>query len=501
MYRLNKRAFEILFREVEHCSGKDDISKIERQIVMKRLEKLRREKGSPANLDELRDTVVDTFPKFSEKVLKQAVKANQSPGFFSKIKWVVIITTSATGIIWVVNLPYPMIRKPIAKTAPILLLPSFINMDYHYREAIKNLEQGEQLINKATSTADIELGAEKVKAAQKNLDNLPIWFLGYYPQAYCGWFGCSWKFTFDEFEAARRKVAQLDAVVFQDKNALTPLEQAEKAVIIAKQQYEQASNYQEKQQAIASWEAAIDKLEQIPQQTLAGQTAQTKLKAYKRDFENAQIATFITAANQFDLEAEKIKQKQPQIASDLWQQAVNHLNQIPQTNPRYLEAQKLVVTYQVKLKTVVNPRSSTLILAAKQYAFTAAKSSQNPPHPAAKWEQIADLWQKAIEQLENIQIEESSYVEAQKLLAEYQTNLGIITTRKKAENEAQEVIKQINQQIQSLIANPPAKSQDLKNNLQEIITQLKTIKPGTTAYAEAQQLLISANNRQNLLRK
>ncbi len=266
MYRLNKRAFEILLKELETCSGNDEISKIERQIVMKRLEKLRREKGSPITIDELRDTVVDTFPQFSEKVLKQAAKANQPPGFFSNIKWVVILTTTTAGIVWVVNLPYPMIRKPIAKTAPILLLPSFINMDYHYREAIKNLEQAEQLIDKATSTADIELGAEKVKAAQKNLDNLPVWFLDYYPQAYCGWFDCSWKFTFDEFETARRKVAQLDAIVFQDKNALTPLEQAEKAVIIAKQQYEQANNYKQKQQAIASWQAGIDKLEQIPQQ-------------------------------------------------------------------------------------------------------------------------------------------------------------------------------------------------------------------------------------------
>jgi hypothetical protein len=494
MYRLNKRAFEILRAEVEDCSGNDEISKIERQIIIKRLEKLRQEKGSPANLDELHDTVVDTFPQFSEKALKQAAKVNQPPGFFSKIKWTVILTTSAAGIVWVVNLPYPMIRKPIAKAAPILLLPSFVSIDYHYREAIKNLEQAEQLIDQATSPDDIERGAEKVKAAQKNLDNLPVWFLGYYPQAYCGWFGCTWKFTLDEFEGARRKIAQLDAIVFQDKNAFTPLNQAEKAVLIAKQQYEQATNYQEKEQAIASWQAAIDRLEQIPEQTLAGETAQTKLKAYKRDFENAQIGTLIVAASEFDLEAEKVRQKQPQIALDLWEQAVNYLNQVPQTNPRYLEAQKLLAIYQVKLKTVVNPRSITLIAAAKQYAFAAAKSSQNPPHSVAKWQQIVELWQKAMVQLENIQVEESSYVEAQKLLAEYQTNLGIIQTRKEAEMEAQEIIKQVNQQIQNLIASP-ANSPDLKSDLQGIVNQLKTIKAGTTAYAEAQQLLISANNR------
>ncbi len=495
MYRLNNKAFKILLAEVENCSGNDEVSKTERQIVIKRLEKLRQEKASPATINELRDTVIDIYPQFREKVLKQAARANQPPGIFNKIKWTAILVTGAAGVVWVVNLPYPMIRKPVAKTAPILLLPSFISMDYHYREAIKNLEQAEQLVNKATSPADIERGGEKVKAAQQNLDNLPVWFLGYYPQAYCGFFGCTWNFTFDEFEAARRKVAQLDAIVFQDKNALTPLQEGEKALLTAKQRYEQATNSKDKEQAIASWQAAIDQLEQIPTQTLAGETAQTKLKAYKRDFEDARIGTFVAAAAEFDLEAEKAKQKQPQTASELWQQAINRLNQISQENPRYLEAQRLLAAYQVKLKSTIDPRSGTYIEAAKQYAFAAAKASQNPPHAAAKWEQIASLWQKAINQLENIQVEEAGYVDAQKLLAEYQTNLGIVQTRQQAESEAQETLKQVNQQIQSLIASSPSDSQQLKSQIQGIINQLKTVKAGTTAYAEAQQLLVSAQKK------
>jgi hypothetical protein len=47
------------------------------------------------------------------------------------------------------------------------------------------------------------LGGEKVKLARENLDALPVWFLGYEPVFYCSLFGCSWKFTFDEFQAAR----------------------------------------------------------------------------------------------------------------------------------------------------------------------------------------------------------------------------------------------------------------------------------------------------------
>ena len=47
---------------------------------------------------------------------------------FSKIKWAVTLLTSASEVLWVVNLPYPMIRLTVAKTAPILLLPSFISI-------------------------------------------------------------------------------------------------------------------------------------------------------------------------------------------------------------------------------------------------------------------------------------------------------------------------------------------------------------------------------------
>ncbi|BAY25077.1 hypothetical protein NIES2100_48770 [Calothrix sp. NIES-2100] len=495
MYRLNKRALQILLGEVQKCSGKDQVSKIEQEIVIKRLEQLCLEKGSPAKLDELRDSVIDIYPQFSEKVLKQAAKANKPPGIFSKIKWATILLGGSAGMLWVINLPYPMIRWPVAKTVPILLLPSYINMDHHYREAIKNLEQADQLINQATSPADIEQGSQKAKEAQKNLDNLPVWFLGYYPQAYCNFFGCTWKFTVDEFETARQRVARIEAVAFQDKNALTPLVKGEQLLNVARQQYEQAISIKDKELAIASWQAAIDQLEQIPDSTFAGETAQAKLKAYQRDFDNARIGTFIAAAQEFDLEAEKIQATQPKAASELWEQAIKRLNQIPTENPRYLEAQRLLAGYQVKLKTVVDPRSDTYIEAAKQFAIAAAKASQNPPHPVVKWEQIEKLWRKSIDQLENIRVEEPGYVAAQKLLAEYQTNLGIIETRRKAESEAQASLEAANEQIQSLIASPPADPQQLKGKIQGVINRLKTIKAGTTAYAEAQKLLISAQKR------
>jgi predicted GNAT family N-acyltransferase len=228
---------------------------------------------------------------------------------------------------------------------------------------------------------------------------------------------------------------------------------------------------------------------------LAGENAQTKLKAYKRDFDNARIGTLIAAAEQFNLEADEIQPTQPKVASELWEQAINRLNQIPRDNPQYLQAQKLLAAYQVKLKTVVDPRSDNYIEGAKQFALAAAKASQNPPHPADKWEQIAKLWQKSIDQLEKIPVEDPSYVTAQKLLAEYQTNLGVIQIRQKAESEGQATLKEANQQIQRLIASSSSDPQQLKAQIQGIINQLQSIKNGTTAYAEAQRLVISAQNR------
>lgn len=100
---------------------------MQRNIVLKRLEKLRCSKGSPATLEELRDTLSDIFPNFSEKALKAAARANRPPGVLSKIQWTAGMVVGSAGVLWVVNLPYPIIRWPVARTAPVLLLPSYIS--------------------------------------------------------------------------------------------------------------------------------------------------------------------------------------------------------------------------------------------------------------------------------------------------------------------------------------------------------------------------------------
>jgi hypothetical protein len=487
MPRLNNRAFNILRAELSNCCTNNPLSQAEKQIALKRLERLRQQEGAPVSLEELRETVVDLFPQFSEKALKEAAKANKPPGVFSKVKWVAVLVTGSAGVLWLVNLPYPMIRWPVARTAPILLLPSYLSMDYNYRQAIASVEQADQLINKSTSPEDFERGADIVVKAQKHLDALPVWFLGYWPR-YTFWFG--WQFTLDEFKVARATVGRMDAQIFQEKNAQDQLEQVEQALNTVKQQYQQAASAADKEKAIAPWQTAIDQLDQIPTETLAGKTAQTRLKADNRDFENARIGTLIAAAHEYDIEAEKIKQKQPQTATQLWQEAINQLNQVPVENPRFLEAQKLFPIYQSKLGGVANSneRSEKLLAGAKAFALAAAQTGQNPPHTVTEWQQVAKLWEKALDQLESISVEDTLYVDAQTLTATYQTNLGIVQTRLQSEETSETLLKNAKQQIQRFIASPPSETNQWNSSLQEIIDQLETIKTGTTTYSEAQQL-------------
>ncbi|NET41285.1 hypothetical protein [Okeania sp. SIO2B3] len=442
MPRLYNYAYEILSEEIKKLSKEDLTGEIGQKIVMKRLEKLRMQSGEPVKLEELRPLIIDQYPTFSEKVLKQAVKENHPTGKAILFQLGGLAVLGVAGLVWVANLPYPMIRRPVASVAPMVLLPSYISMDRNYREAIAKTEQADQLINKATSSADINLGSERVAEAQKHLDGLPVWFLGYYPQRYCTFFSCSWQFTVDEFDRARKRVGQIEARAFQEKNAQKLLTEAEKTITTAKQQYEQATTPTDKQQAIADWQAAIDKLEQIPPTTLAGKMVKPKLAATKRDF---------------------------QIEAGL------------------AKGSKL---------------SFTFMQVAKQFGMQAAIAAQNGPHPEQQWQVVASLWEQAINQLQKIPGDNPAYLEAQTKLGEYQVNLANVKMRLQAEKESKIAFKQAKNLIadwQRYAVDNTSNRGILANKIQLIINQLENIKPGTTYYKEAQELLIFAKNKQKNL--
>ncbi|MBF2025851.1 MAG: hypothetical protein IGS48_03670 [Oscillatoriales cyanobacterium C42_A2020_001] len=437
MVCLNQSAFEILKAEIQRRCASSPAGQVQQEIALKRLEKLCARPGNPLTVEELKDSLDDLFPDFDEKVLRKAAKANRPPSkLLNQIKWGAIALTSIVGGVWVLNLPYPMIRYPVAKTMPMVLLPSFISMDHNYRQAIAATEQADQLVNQATSPADFELGATRVEQAQKHLDALPVWFLGYYPGTYCSWFQCSWRFTLDEFQQARKNVARMQATLFQEKNAQTKLTEAEQTIATAKQQYQQVNDIAQKQTVLAQWQQGMDDLRALPSETLAGKTARTKLIAYERDFQ--QVAGF----------------------------------------------------------TADNVRSGSVIQASKLAAETAQKFSNKPVQTAAEWQEAVKLWEDAIAQINTIEVNDPDFVASRKLLEKYKQKLSSTRLRLVQEQTSVESYERAQQLTQSLIASIPDSAKALNrqqvSEMQRIISELKKVQKDTTVYTEAQVMLKSA---------
>ena len=443
MMRLNPKARKLLLVEVEKQSQSQNLD-IQRDIVVKRLDKLTIQEGQPLVHTELEHLVTDMFPAFDQKILEKAAKVNKGDGKiakFAKIGGIVAAgLVGLSGLVWFVNLPYPMIRRPVAGVAPLLLLPSYLSMDRNYREAIAHVEQADQLVNQATSAADIGLGAEKVKLAQNNLDQLPVWFLGYEPVVVCQYMGCSWHFTFDEFSRARAQIGRMDARIFQENNALTQLQTAETDLQKAKQTYQTATNTSQQQNAIADWQTALNQLTLLPKTTLAGSIGETKSRNYEQEFN--EVAGAIAGSNQ----------------------------------------------------------TQTMIVAAQQFANLAQKNSQKLSYSVAEWQQVETLWTNAIDRLQKVDAKDPDYLATQSYLADYTQKLGAVRIRRETEEQSTQAIATAKQQTQDLIGSLPTKPNPDERNrlisrLQGIIEQLKQVKPGTTVYAEAQVLLKQAQEK------
>jgi tetratricopeptide (TPR) repeat protein len=454
MPRLNDRAFTLLQAEIQN-SFSDSALQVQRELILRRLERLRTQEGSPLSYHEIRGAIVDLLPDFSETVLKAAAKANgavksSSPKPSAKpsskssaIPWGAIKFSSIAllllgGGIYVANLPIPALRWSVARSMPILLIPSFMSMDNHYRGAINSVEQADQLINSATAPEDFELGGTKVKEAQRHLEALPVWFVGFYPKRYCSFVQCSWRFTLDEFRSARENVARMEAKLFQEGNARTQLEEKEQALDEAKQAYSQAKDNSGRQKAIAQWQTAIDALKQVPDQTLAGRMSQETIQAAERDFQ--QVVGF----------------------------------------------------------TVDNTRTGNWMEAAREFAGAASKGKS--PQSLTELQETKGLWEEAIDRIEKITVDDPDYREAQKQLVVYKQSLSAVEIQMQAEKESVQAFQEAQRLKQTLLAittNDPNRLDRgrVARSLQEIIDELQKVKQGTTVYTQAQTLRQAAEKR------
>ncbi|MFM7426991.1 MAG: hypothetical protein ACKO7W_18670 [Elainella sp.] len=357
-----------------------------------------------------------------------------------RLVWIGLLLGLPVGALALINLPYSPIRRPIAQTAPILLMPSYVSLDHNFRQASANLEVAKQLIDRATAPTDLELGEQRLNQAQANLDQLPSWAWSELPDTE-GWWWYSWRFSRLGLNQARAEVGRLQGKLFQEKNAQSAFNQAEQVLKTSMQQYQQAKTPLEQQIGLKAWQAGLDQIRQVPEQTLAGAMARDRIATAQRDFEA--IGGLISS----------------------------------------------------------NQESLNLISAAKQFSWQAAQASQHPPHTVTEWQQVLDLRQQAIQRLERVSPQDAAgYAEAQRLLAEYQRQQGQIKVRQDAEAKAVANFKQAQAQINDLIATTPRQASavnrsGLASRLQQIMLQLQTIDSGTTVYPEAQRLLVLAQQK------
>jgi hypothetical protein len=362
----------------------------------------------------------------------------------NRLIWIGVLVGIPAGILYVVNLPYPVIRQPVSKVAPLLLLPSNMSMDANFKKGQATVEESRQLIESPTSQEDLDRGESKLKEGKSALDSIPAWYVadwGDYSRGYWG----GWEFSPAGLQMARIKAGQLEAKVFQEKNAQIALTNVENDLAIAKATFPKATSPIEKKLAVQNWQAAIDRLNQIPLQTMAGRKAQ----------------------------------------------------QLVGTSTRDLKAVSGIAGGNEKVFSLIN--------GAEEFAKKAAESGRNPPHTSDRWNEISKMWQDAIDRLQQIPSDDlQGFTEAQKRLAEYKNNLSEVKVRLKNEQEAVQALDRANQNLTNLWAILPKEGKDLNKNLtyskfKSVNDDLEKIKGGTTVYLKAQEIKIKVQQQMKLL--
>ena len=398
---------------------------------------------------ELEKELTRSPQSLSNQPVPQSKKSGGFKKFGKRLIWIGILVGIPVGIIYVVNLPYPVIRQPVAKAAPLLLLPSNMAIDANFKKGQATIEEVRQLIEAPTSPADLDRGEIKLKEGKTALDAIPAWYIADwadYSRGYYGW-GYDWRFTPAGLQAARIKAGELEAKVFQEKNAQIALTDAEKDINMAKTVFQQAAQPIDKKMAAQNWQGAIDRLAQISPQTMAGRRAQQLVTTSARDLK---------------------------------------------------EVGGLVAG---------NEKVLSLINSAEEFAKKAYESGRNPPHPSARWVEVASMWQEAIQRLENIPTNDlQGYTEAQKRLAEYRASLSEVRVRLRNEQDAVQALERANQNLANLWASLPKDGKDLNRNkaignFAAVNNELEKIKEGTTVYLQAKKVQIEVQNQLKLLQQ
>jgi hypothetical protein len=337
----------------------------------------------------------------------------------------------------IANLPIPAIRDPIAKHAPMLLWPSLIAWDHHYREGTVALEKAEQLIQQAKHPDDLDGGDRYLQLAQQHLDELPLEGVTNYDTSYyCNFRSCSWRFSGREIQQRRESAARAGATLTQERALQSQLQQTIDSIAQSQVTYQKATGDAQKQIALTQWEQDIQQLRTLSSNTFMGRLA-------------------------------KVEQTKAETAF--------------KSTTGFSQDQR---------------RSRQFIQAASQYAQIAQQMTMGDRHSAMEWQGILTQWESAIAQVNGVPVDNPDYLVARKALANYQQQQSRARVRLEDEKTAIALLPSIETQINSLVRSYSTMNRDqAKAELMAIEARLNKILPGTTVYPQAQEWLTSLRER------
>lgn len=334
------------------------------------------------------------------------------------------------SLLAIANLPLAAIRRPIAKTAPILLIPTYFAIDRDFKTAIAAAQTAQNQLDEIATPDDLETLRQNFVTARDRLDQLPQDFLQAFPECDFSLYRCDYSPI--QYQQARSQLQNIETALAQERKAQLALTNAEQNLKTGKWDYLQAYTQTDRSAAIASWQVALDQIAQVPPQTLAGEIAQDKLATYEQEFQQT-VGQNLSPENQ-------------------------------------------------------GKRAIALIESARQFAWQAALASQNPPHTVSQWQHVENLWEQAIRTLGRVSsLNLDRYNQAQRLLAQYNAYQGQIRIRKEAEQNAIATLETAQNQVENYLAASPSPPQ-AQAQLQSILHELDKIPPGTTPHSQAQEM-------------
>lgn len=367
-----------------------------------------------------------------------STKPNVFQTAWRRIKFLTVTIGTLGAGLTIANLPFPGIRETIAQKAPVLLLPSVAAWDYHYREGMVDFQQAEQLIQQAKHPNDLDQGDRKLKSAQSHLNALPLQgFEQYGDTYYCTFRNCGWNFSSREIQQRREEAGRIEAILTQERNLQSQLKQITETIANTEAEFKTTKDNAKKQTILAKWEQNLSQLDMLGSNSLMGRIARTQ---HLRVSANYQKITGLTQAQ---------------------------------------------------------TKSGNLLESAVPFAKAAQKlTNSKKSHSVAEWEAIDRQWDNAIQQIQDIPVDNADYVKSRKILSDYQQQSDRAKIRLTEERTAVDSLQAIEVQINTLVQNHSSLNRDqAKAQLMTIEAKLKKIPQGTTAYDQAQDWLKSLQKR------